>query len=186
MYFCWLLWRHKSIQVVWFCRKESDNQSRCSICQEWIMGWNCRHKYQYCVECRQWWYSGGSSSNTTCNSTGRSTVDSHDTMTWFNTRNIITSHSSSYANKHTKRTTYSIKQFIEVDIDRTNKDNQYVWDIWSWKTKFILSLCIIFSNIWSSNIWGSCQRRSMGTIHGWINRVQLEKPNIGVGRCTKR
>ena len=47
-------------------------------------------------------------------------------MTWFNTRTIDISSILSYTDKHTKRTTDSIKQFIEVDIERSSKDKKFV------------------------------------------------------------
>ena len=50
-------------------------------------------------------------------------------MTWFSKRTIDTSSSSSYTHKYTKRTTDSIKHFVEVNIDRTNEDKKSVRDI---------------------------------------------------------
>ena len=44
-------------------------------------------------------------------------------------RAIDTSSSSSYIYKYTKRTTDSIKHFVEVDIDRTGEDKKSAGDI---------------------------------------------------------
>ena len=50
-------------------------------------------------------------------------------MTWFITRTIDTSRSSSYTDKYTKRIADLIKHFVKVDIDRTNEDKKYAGDI---------------------------------------------------------
>ena len=116
----------------------------------------------------------GSCLNTTCMSKCHNTFDSQDTMTYLNTRNVNTSRSSSYTNKHTKRREKSIKQFIEDNINISNKEKKSTWDKLNWYTNLILSLCIILSNKWSSNIWGSYLGRSMGTSHGWRNIMHWE------------
>ena len=46
---------------------------------------------------------------------------SHDTMTLFNIRTINTSCNSSYADKHTKRTTDSNNHLVKFDIDRSSE-----------------------------------------------------------------
>ena len=59
----------------------------------------------------------------------RNTINSHDTATWFSMRTIETSGFLSYTDKNTKRTTYSIKHFVKVDIDRTGEDKKSAGDI---------------------------------------------------------
>ena len=50
-------------------------------------------------------------------------------MTWFSTRTIDTSSSSSYTDKYTKRTGVKTRHFVEVDIDRTGEDKNSAGDI---------------------------------------------------------
>ena len=50
-------------------------------------------------------------------------------MTWFSTRTIDRSSSSSYNDKYTKRKTDFIKHLVKVDIDRTGEDKKSVRDI---------------------------------------------------------
>ena len=46
-------------------------------------------------------------------------------MTWFNTRTIDTSGSSSYTDKHNKRIADSIKHFVKHDIERIGEDKKF-------------------------------------------------------------
>ena len=45
-------------------------------------------------------------------------------MTWFNTRNDNKSHNPRYIDKHIKRTRKSIKQFVDVENDISNKEKK--------------------------------------------------------------